>query len=84
VPHLNKSLARSNKNPFFQGFLTGIVTINLREFFSIKGQIHDVDNMDQQSKVLLQSLLWHETIKYAYFGAEKAITAHDNGDELCF
>jgi len=40
--------------------------------------------MDQQSKVLLQSLLWHETIKYAYFGSEKAITAHDNGDELCF
>jgi len=33
VPHLNKSLARSNKNPFNQGFLTGIVTINLREFF---------------------------------------------------
>jgi len=30
---LNKSLARSNKNPFYQGFLTGIVTINLREFF---------------------------------------------------
>jgi len=24
VPHLNKSLARSNKNPFYQGFLTGI------------------------------------------------------------
>jgi len=22
VPHLNKSLARSNKNPFYQGFLT--------------------------------------------------------------
>jgi len=33
VPHLNKSLARSNKNPFYQGFLTGIATINLREFF---------------------------------------------------
>jgi len=33
VPDLNKSLARSNKNPFYQGFLTGIVTINLREFF---------------------------------------------------
>jgi len=33
VPHLNKSLARSNKNPFYQGFLTGIVTINLREFY---------------------------------------------------
>jgi len=31
VPQLNKSLARSNKNPFYQGFLTGIVTINLRE-----------------------------------------------------
>jgi len=30
---LNKSLARSNKNPFYQGFLTGIVTINLREFY---------------------------------------------------
>jgi len=30
---LNKSLARSNKNPFYQGFLTGIATINLREFF---------------------------------------------------
>jgi len=29
---LNKSLARSNKNPFYQGFLTGIATINLREF----------------------------------------------------
>jgi len=29
VPHLNKSLARSNKNPFYQGFLTGIATINL-------------------------------------------------------
>jgi len=29
--HLNKSLARSNKNPFYQGFLTGIATINLRE-----------------------------------------------------
>jgi len=33
VPHLNKSLARSNNNPFNQGFLTGIATINLREFF---------------------------------------------------
>jgi len=32
-PHLNKSLARSNKNPFYQGFLTGVATINLREFF---------------------------------------------------
>jgi len=32
---LNKSLARSNKNPFYQGFLTGIVTINLREFFML-------------------------------------------------
>jgi len=31
VPHLNKFLARFNKNPFSQGFLTGIVTI--REFF---------------------------------------------------
>jgi len=31
VPHLNKSLASFNKNPFRQGFLTGIVTINLRE-----------------------------------------------------
>jgi len=31
-PHLNKSLARSNKNPFYQGFLTGIATINLREY----------------------------------------------------
>jgi len=30
---LNKSLARSNKNPFYQGFLTEIATINLREFF---------------------------------------------------
>jgi len=30
---LNKFLARSNKNPFYQGFLTGIATINLREFF---------------------------------------------------
>jgi len=36
VPHLKKSLARSNKNPFYQGFLTEIVTINLREFNSIK------------------------------------------------
>jgi len=27
VPHLNKSLARSNKNPSQQGFLTGVVTI---------------------------------------------------------
>jgi len=35
VPHLNKSLARSNKNPFHQGFLTEIVSINLREFFII-------------------------------------------------
>jgi len=26
-------LAHSNKNPFHQGFLTGIATINLREFF---------------------------------------------------
>jgi len=33
VPHLNKSLARFNKTPFYQGFLTGIVTLNLREFF---------------------------------------------------
>jgi len=33
VPHLNKSLAGFNKNPFHQGFLTGIVTINLCEFF---------------------------------------------------
>jgi len=32
---LNKSLARSNKNPFYQGFLTGIVTINLREFIYV-------------------------------------------------
>jgi len=39
VPHLNKSLARSNKNPFYQGFLTGIATINLREFYYVK---HDV------------------------------------------
>jgi len=31
VPHLNKSLGCFNKNPFYQGFLTGIVTINLRE-----------------------------------------------------
>jgi len=30
---LNMSLAHSNKNPFYQGFLTGIATINLREFF---------------------------------------------------
>jgi len=36
VPHLNKSLARSNKNPFYQGFLTGIATINLREFFVVE------------------------------------------------
>jgi len=33
VPHVNKSLAGFNKNPFHQGFLTGIVTINFREFF---------------------------------------------------
>jgi len=42
VPHLNKSLARSNKNPFNQGFLTVIATINLREFIKsgkIKGKI---------------------------------------------
>jgi len=36
VPHLNKSLARSNKNLFNQGFLTGIVTINLREFIEMR------------------------------------------------
>jgi len=36
VPHLNKSLARSNNNPFYQGFLTGMMTINLREFFFIQ------------------------------------------------
>jgi len=30
VPHLNKSLACFNKNPFYQGFLTVIVTINLQ------------------------------------------------------
>jgi len=35
VPHLNKSLARSNKNPFYQGFLTGIATKNLQEFFYV-------------------------------------------------
>jgi len=35
VPHLNKSLARSNKNPFYQGFLTGIATINLRELLLV-------------------------------------------------
>jgi len=28
VPHLNKSLAGSNKNPFHHGFLTGIATLN--------------------------------------------------------
>jgi len=39
VPHLNKSLARSNKNPFYQGFLTGIATINLREFLYDHGQL---------------------------------------------
>jgi len=33
VPHLNKSVGCSNKNPFHQGFLTGIVTINLPEFY---------------------------------------------------
>jgi len=37
---LNKSLARSNKNPFYQGFLTGIVTINLRvEFFLLSNSM---------------------------------------------
>jgi len=36
VPYLNKSLSHFNKNPFHQGFLTEIVTINLREsFFNI-------------------------------------------------
>jgi len=33
---LNKSLARFNKNPFHQGFLTGIATINLCEFCFVK------------------------------------------------
>jgi len=33
VPHLNKTLARFNKNLLDQGFLTGIATINLHEFF---------------------------------------------------
>jgi len=28
APHLNKSLARINKNPFHQGFLTDMVTID--------------------------------------------------------
>jgi len=32
VPHLNKSLARSDKKPFYQGFLTGMVTINFRDY----------------------------------------------------
>jgi len=32
VPHLNKSFTRFNKNPFHQGFLTGIVITNLCEF----------------------------------------------------
>jgi len=31
VSHLNKSLART-KNPFYQGFLTEIATLNLREY----------------------------------------------------
>jgi len=35
VPHLNKSLACFHKNPFYQAFLTGIATINLREFFHL-------------------------------------------------
>jgi len=31
VPHLNKSLAGSNKNPFNHGFLTGIAILNSLE-----------------------------------------------------
>jgi len=38
VAHLNKSIALF-KNLFHQGFLKGVATINLREFF-----IHDLHN----------------------------------------
>jgi len=36
VSHLNKSLSHFNKNLFHQGFVAGIVTINLRESKYIK------------------------------------------------
>jgi len=32
MPHLNKSLDLFNKNPFHQGLLTEMVTINFHEF----------------------------------------------------
>jgi len=40
---LNKSLARFNKNPFHQGFLTGIMTTNLREFSKYSLQLSERD-----------------------------------------
>jgi len=51
VPHLNKSLARSNKNPFYQGFLTGIATINLREFFRVYSLLFGLNNVKMCIKV---------------------------------
>jgi len=50
VPHLNKSLARFNqkKKPFYLGFLTVMITINLYESVIIGRKILNLKSSNRQ------------------------------------